>query len=483
MKKISLLYTEEKAPQRMRRSSKTIYDLSLDRITELTSASKRERNYFLEVLTEVQEDTANATHRSEILKDFLNIPELLDGMTQIFRGYDNLPSETAETLAEIFRYGLPTSADAMLDAAYEELYINAHYARNVIAYLGELDRLLEKYPVKSKALTEMKELCKTLSGNESIREAEKAAEEFRNETADKYSFTFNAKLDKGMRLIKASLASVTDPKKAKKTGFPGFHKKKRNPKADIGNSASDCVQTALANAMSEASSLFSGIAGAIYEIFSKIGKELTFFRVASDLAKVLKEHGVNITFPELCGTEEDILKAEGLTDILLLTEGKNASDIVTNSIDVNRSALIRGENNCGKTSFLRAVGTAAFFAQSGLFVCAKSLSYSPRKSILTHFSAAEKEFGQNDEAGRFEGEVQEITEILDNIQPHSLVLLNETFQTTAYREGATGMKDILCILDRIKCRYLFVSHMKLLFEIMQNENVKQLTAVGYRLSE
>ena len=44
------------------------------------------------------------------------------------------------------------------------------------------------------------------------------------------------------------------------------------------------------------------------------------------------------------------------------------------------------------------------------------------------------------------------------------------------------MKDILCIMDKIKCKYLFVTHMKLLFELMKNENAKQLTAKGYRLS-
>ena len=131
--------------------------------------------------------------------------------------------------------------------------------------------------------------------------------------------------------------------------------------------------------------------------------------------------------------------------------------------------------------FMYTAPILAFFAQSGLFVCASSMKYSPRTVILTHFSSAEKDFVQKDEAGRFEGEVQEIAEILDSLEPHSLVLLNETFQTTAYREGATGMKDILCIMDKIKCKYLFVTHMKLLFELMKNENAKQLTAKGYRL--
>ena len=482
MKKISLLYKEQTKPAQMKCSSKTVYNLNLDRITELACENRKNRDFFLEVLTESQSGTENALHRSGILRDFLGNPALLDEMTQIFRGYDNLPGETAEILGEIFRYGMPVTSDAMLEAAYEELYINAHYARNVIAYLSEIDRMFEKYQVKSPTLTEMKEIARTLCRDENIRAAENAAEKFRNETSEKYSFTFNATLGNDMRLIKSSLCDVCDPKAKKKFSIPVFHRKNKVPEADIGNSASDCVQTALANAMTETSSLFSEIAGAIYSVFSGLSRELMFYRVALDLADMLQKNGIKYTFPTLCETESDVFTVTGLTDILLVSEGKNAESIVTNDIELDTSALIRGENNCGKTSFLRALGTAAFFAQSGLFVCASSMKYSPRTIILTHFSSAEKDFVQKDEAGRFEGEVQEIAEILDSLEPHSLVLLNETFQTTAYREGATGMKDILCIMDKIKCKYLFVTHMKLLFELMKNENAKQLTAKGYRLS-
>ena len=212
-----------------------------------------------------------------------------------------------------------------------------------------------------------------------------------------------------------------------------------------------------------------------------IGEELMFYSVALDIEHRLKKNGMDYCFPEVLDAESDTLEAEGIYDMLLLSEGKDRKSIVTNSVSLERSILARGDNNCGKTSFLRSVGLAVLFAQNGLFVCADKMKVSVRNAVFTHFSSAEKDFDGSDAAGRFEGEVKEIAEIMDSIKPYSLVLLNETFQTTAYREGAQGMKEILDVLTEIKCRYIFVTHMKAIFTHFTEDEVSILNAVGYKL--
>ena len=87
-------------------------------------------------------------------------------------------------------------------------------------------------------------------------------------------------------------------------------------------------------------------------------------------------------------------------------------------------------------------------------------------------SSAEKEFSVGDIAGRFEGEVQELAAILDNIIPYSLVLLNETFQTTAFAEGTSAMANILSILPRLAVQYIFVTHLTGLFECLNDGVIK-----------
>ena len=70
---------------------------------------------------------------------------------------------------------------------------------------------------------------------------------------------------------------------------------------------------------------------------------------------------------------------------------------------------------------------------------------------------------------------------MDAIIPYSLVLLNETFQTTAYREGAQGMKDILDVFPSINCKYVFVTHMSAIFEIFPKDEATVLTAKQFKL--
>ncbi len=147
---------------------------------------------------------------------------------------------------------------------------------------------------------------------------------------------------------------------------------------------------------------------------------------------------------------------------------------MTNSVRLSNAEtgiLIRGNNSTGKTVYLRSIGTAQIMAQAGLPVCARR-AISMRNAIFTQFSSAEKEFVAGDTAGRFEGEVQEVAHIIDNIKPHSLVLLNETFQTTSYLEGRARYFDILRVFPRIDVKFIFVTRMTKLFEMCYHTDIK-----------
>lgn len=482
-KKISLLSVSETLKATSRQTSEAIYNLNIDRMARAACENKRQTDYFLSVLCREAPSKADAMYRQEILSDFIEHPELLSSMLQTFRGYDRLPEETEEVLSEIFRYGMPASSSGMLDCAYEELYVNAHYARNVIAYFSEIHDLLADCEVKSEGLCKMKTLCSDINKSKCITELENAASQFKSEHLESYKFTVNAHLDEAMRICSCSIAAVADASEKDKKGLLSIFKKNAPVTVDIGSSSVDNAQNAVSAAISELSGIFSDIAGAIYGVFKGIGEELAFYRVALDIRDRLIKNGMHYCFPEVLDAESDVLEATEIYDMLLLNEGKNVDSIVTNDVDLHKSILARGDNNCGKTSFLRSVGCAVLFAQNGLFVCAKSMKTSIRGAILTHFSSAEKDFSDNDAAGRFEGEVKEIAAIMNAIRPYSLVLLNETFQTTAYREGAQGMKDILSVFPSIKSKYIFVTHMSAIFEIFEKDAATVLTAKGYKLTQ
>ena len=169
--------------------------------------------------------------------------------------------------------------------------------------------------------------------------------------------------------------------------------------------------------------------------------------------------------------ENNILSFEELCDPLLLLYNDDPQSVVANSLPAHSASGIAvfGNNGSGKTVWLRSVGLCCLFAQAGLPIPAKSARISPYRQILSHFSTAEKEFEAGNEAGRFEQEVREMALIVDEIGDESLVLLNETFQTTAYAQGAEGLSPILRYLASRGCRWILTIHLTQLLEQFTSE--------------
>ena len=107
------------------------------------------------------------------------------------------------------------------------------------------------------------------------------------------------------------------------------------------------------------------------------------------------------------------------------------------------------------------------YMQAGLPVLAESATMSIRRGFFSHFSSAEEEFLKGDARGRFDQEAREIASILDRLTPYSLLLLNETFQTTSYKEGTKSIYDILRFMPKLKTKYVFVTHLTALFGYME----------------
>jgi len=476
----SLLYANGKEAVSAREISnaarEAIYNLNIDRMITAACDSTADAEYFLSVLSHPLTDIPNINFRIEVMRDVLRDPSIIDTLSAVFKGYDSLREETEEMAGGIFRYGSSGSAAAMIECGYERAYISAHFMRNVIAYINELDRALDKFTPESDGIMRIKEFCAQVSADPLIKEAEKTAELFRNESAENYRFRISLAYDALLRLERAELIDLAQKKKEKFNPLSALKIKKKEEKpsvVDIGTSAAETADAATAYALEELADYYDALANGLYERLLGLGEELRFYRAALALEKRISNAGLLICFPRVLSSDKNTLFAKGVCDVLLLNEGKDVSTIVPNDVEIDENKngiLVRGDNNCGKTSFLRAVGAAQLFAQSGMFVCAELFTASLRNGIFSHFSSAEKEFTDNDAAGRFEGEVKDIANMLSKLQPSSLVLLNETFQTTAYREGAEGMKLILDALPLNGTTYIFVTHMLSVFELFEDSS-------------
>ena len=130
--------------------------------------------------------------------------------------------------------------------------------------------------------------------------------------------------------------------------------------------------------------------------------------------------------------------------------------------------------------YLRSLGSAQILAQAGLPLPCDYAKISLFSQLATQFSEAEKEFCTGNDAGRFEQEVRELAEMVNTLKEGAFVLLNETFQSTAYAEGAEGLYHLLVHFSALNIRWILVSHLNKLEEKMRNFDIDVLYLIGHK---
>ena len=118
--------------------------------------------------------------------------------------------------------------------------------------------------------------------------------------------------------------------------------------------------------------------------------------------------------------------------------------------------VLTGANNGGKTTFLRAVGLCQIMAQTGLYVPASYCEISLVDYIYTQFPQEEK---TGIDTSRFTTEIKEFREISDTITANSLLLMNESIQSTTPRECVEVACELLRIFCKMGVRGVFATHL------------------------
>jgi len=128
-------------------------------------------------------------------------------------------------------------------------------------------------------------------------------------------------------------------------------------------------------------------------------------------------------------------------------------DLVTEGHD--SIVLVTGPNSGGKTRTLQAVALAQLMAQAGLFVPAReaSLTRAPAMfvSLVESAPADQKE-------GRLGTELMRVRRLFEEIQPGSLVILDELCSGTNPGEGIAIFNMVLGLLPRLRPRAFLTTH-------------------------
>lgn len=449
-----------------------IYNLQIDKAVDEFCQLQKRVDYFIRTLKNASLSVEDILYRQEILTDFCNHEQLFDELKLVFNRYDSIKNDWNELKANVYPATISGGYQALIDFTYSNLQITATFARTIVSYFKNISALLSKYEISSEALLEIKRYCTLMQENSSLSKIDEIASLFLYHTPDQYQFTVSIALDKTLGVFGCSLTDITDVDTLPKDNFlKKILSRTKNDLSvtDLGSEDSDDALFILNEALYEIFEILDGITGEIYELFYGISAEFLFYDAAISYVKLLDERGIVHSFPKILELDSDSFSATDLKDLILLLKNDDISSVVGNDVRISSDdggILIRGKNNTGKTVFLRSIGIAQIFAQAGLPVCSCDASISVRTHVFSHFSSAEEELIEGDVAGRFEGEVKEVASIISNIEPHSLVLFNETFQTTSYDEGKDAIYTILLLLTKINSQFVFVTHLTGLFDSM-----------------
>jgi hypothetical protein len=215
--------------------------------------------------------------------------------------------------------------------------------------------------------------------------------------------------------------------------------------SELGDRGVNLAASALAQSMDHISSFFQ-----------MLRTELAFYVGCLNLHEHLQELGLPTCFPQPAGPGEQVVSFSGLCDVCLALSMKGKP--VGNALNGKGKNLIviTGANTGGKSTFLRSLGQAQLMMQAGMFVAANDFSVEVRNGLSTHFK---REEDVSMESGKLDEELKRMSEIVDRLQPDSMVLMNESFAATNEREGSEIAGQITRALMERSVKICYVTHL------------------------
>lgn len=198
----------------------------------------------------------------------------------------------------------------------------------------------------------------------------------------------------------------------------------------------------------------------VEHFFIDLRNELAFYLGNLHLTHLLADLKLPYCVPEVC---PPIRWCRTFAQLYDLSFGVTGLPMTMNDLPITDKPvyLITGANQGGKTTYLRSIGQAQLFMQSGGVVPAASYSSHIAPGIFTHFTQDEDKQMQH---GRLEDEMRRMNEIIDVMTPGALLLSNESFSSTNEVEGGDLFYWLVRALESTSREVLLVTHMYSLAE-------------------
>lgn len=188
--------------------------------------------------------------------------------------------------------------------------------------------------------------------------------------------------------------------------------------------------------------------------FRILRAELGFYLGCRNLLRAMRSIGAPMCTPD--PNSADATVTAGVYDPCLAI--RTGSAPVGNTVEIRdgRLLVITGANLGGKSTLLRALGTAQLMMQAGMPVAADGFGARPVGRVFTHWAREEDTELAH---GKLDEELDRMDRIVASIRTGDLLLCNESFASTNEAEGSQINMDLVRALVQAGVQVRTVTHL------------------------
>jgi hypothetical protein len=178
-------------------------------------------------------------------------------------------------------------------------------------------------------------------------------------------------------------------------------------------------------------------------VILRFDREIHFYIAYLDLMNKLKSAGLTFCYPRVSAHDRSVQSEDSFDLALAIALGRANGTIVCNDFyleGAERIIVISGPNQGGKTTFARTFGQLHYLAAIGCPVPGRSARLMLFDSIFTHFERGEN---LQDRRGKLQDELIRVHQILENATTRSLIIINEIFSSTTFRDAIGLARKVL----------------------------------------
>lgn len=435
----SILHQDPPDPREARELPEFFHDLNLDQVVESAIAGRKEYElapFFYAPL----HDADSVAYRHEVMRDL----EGSDGRRAV--------DAFAQAMREV---RMQTAAADQARERYERARWIVDAAAAYALAVESLRKGLESSPITSRGLLGLREYLDAYTGSDAFRtlaaETTRLAGEFaglrycllihegrytvrRFEKQPDYTVEVERTFDKFRRgATKSYLAELSS-----RSGM---------------NHIQANIVLGLAKLFPE---MFASLeacaaehAGFLDPTIARFDREVQFYLSYLDHMGSLRAAGLRFCYPRVSGDSKEVL-SHGSFDLALAAKlVSEKASVVTNDFLLRgreRTFVVSGPNQGGKTTFARMFGQLHYLAALGLPVPGTEAQLFLFDKMFTHF---EREENIANLRGKLHDDLVRIRRILDAATPSSIIIMNELFSSTTVRDAVFLSRRIMSRISEL----------------------------------